>query len=129
MENENENLSEAYYKVLDTVKSPHVYLLHFYCDVYDLDFDAMARMIPFFGKLVKLYGRHTLFYSILDMIGASATEPTEPYGYLSTVCQSRFKKATDGSNVITDLSPMLKKFEDLRANMGLVKIKKEPFDE
>jgi len=63
---EQEELSQYFYdKLIDKGSRPGVVLVQFFSTFYEKDFDA--KLIPFFSRMVKLYGRNVTFLGLLDL--------------------------------------------------------------
>jgi glycerophosphoryl diester phosphodiesterase len=63
---EGEELAQFYYqKLVDKEAQPAVILTQFYSTFYNLEFNPV--LVPFFGRMVKLYGRNMTFNALLDL--------------------------------------------------------------
>lgn len=45
-----------------------------------------------FNRLVRMFGRFTVFFSVIDMLSMQH-KPDEPYPYIYAICKRRFEAA------------------------------------
>lgn len=86
-----ENTSEFYYEKLKKAENPGVILATFYCALYGVDVGKSE--IIMFNRLLRTFGRFTIFFSILDVAGSKPTKMESPYAYIYEVCKRRFESA------------------------------------
>jgi hypothetical protein len=84
-----ENTSEFYYEKLKNSVSPGPVLAGLYCSLYD--FSPTKSEIILMNRLVKVFGRFTLFFSIIDMAGSYPEKVENPYGLLFKICKNKFE--------------------------------------
>ena len=77
---------------------PGLVLANYYCALFEKD--RTRSEIIMCNKLVKVFGRSTVFFSILDMNGYHADKEIEsPYTLLYTICRKRFEAEHVDSNI------------------------------
>lgn len=86
-----ENTSEFYYEKLKNSTNPGSVLAGLYCSLYE--FIPTKSEIIMMNRLVKVFGRFTLFFSILDMAGSYPDKVESPYPLLYTICKRKFEQA------------------------------------
>jgi hypothetical protein len=92
-----ENISELYYEKLRTSTSPGVVLATFYCELYDRT--ATRSEIIMFNRLLRVFGRFTVFSSVVDMGGSYPEWQENVYPLLYTICKRKFELAHDDAVV------------------------------
>jgi hypothetical protein len=77
-----------------------------------------------------MFGRFTVFFSVIDMIGSMRDKPDEPYPYIYTICKRKFESAHGESNVqsrepldkyINDLNKQIEKTKALKLKIPSTK--------
>lgn len=85
-----ENNSDYYYSQLKDTDRPGNVMASFYCVLYNV---AMTReTLIMCNKLLKVFGRFTVFFSLVDMYG-SYPQVDEPYKMWYTICRRKFEAA------------------------------------
>jgi hypothetical protein len=76
--------------------------------------------IIMFSKLVKIFGKSSVFFSIID---ASRIEtPTEfPYGLLFKICKTKLEKLLESDMALTSMMSLERKITDLEKDIAKVK--------
>lgn len=125
-----ENLIELYYEKLYKDNNPGLVLTKFYCELFTLAFSP--QKIITFNKLLKLYSRSTVFFSIVDCYDVKDITHDKIYGLLSYFCKKRMENKLNGvSELPFDLTNSVKeinrKIDKLTEGKEL-KIN-DPFDE
>ena len=92
-----ENSSEYYFEKLKSSTNPGAILSAMYCTLYDKE-PSRADIIMC-NRLIKVFGRFTTFFSIIDMAGSYPELPTNPYPLLYTICKRRFEVSHIDSNI------------------------------
>lgn len=85
-----ENQSEFYYEKLKNSQTPNQVLLEFFSEI--MGKEITRSEVIMINKLLKLFGRFTVFFSIMDMSNVKNLEGNL-YGLLYTICRNRFEKA------------------------------------
>jgi hypothetical protein len=101
-----ENSSEYYYEKLKNSISPGLVLAAMYGVLYD--FQQGRSEIIMMNKLIKIFGRFTVFFSILDMVGTYPDKQENVYPLLYTICKKKFENAH--SSILTQSSQPLDKY-------------------
>jgi hypothetical protein len=89
---EMENLAEFYYEKLKSQANPGQVLLEFFREITGLP--AGRSEIIMINKLIKIFGRFTVYFAIMDLSKNDRLEGNL-YPYLFTICRSRFERAND----------------------------------
>jgi hypothetical protein len=92
-----ENTSEYYYEKLKTDERPGNVLASLYCSLYDKDITRSEIILC--NRLVKVFGRFTVFFSIMDMVGSYPNGTDNPYPLLYTICNRKFQSAHGDSTI------------------------------
>lgn len=89
-----ENTSEFYYEKLKSSTNPGPILASLLCILYDKEVSRSEVIMC--NKLVKVFGRFTTFFSIIDMAGSYPDYPENPYPLLYTICKRKFEAVHNG---------------------------------
>jgi hypothetical protein len=105
-----ENLAELFFSRLKTAPNPGVVLAQFYGNIMGLEVGRSE--IIMFSKLVKIFGKSSVFFSIID---ASRIEtPTEfPYGLLFKICKTKLEKLLESDMALTSMYSLERKITEL----------------
>ena len=103
-----ENSSEYFYEKLKGNEKPGTILAAMLCSYYDIE--VTKSEIILCNKLIRIFGRFTTYFSILDMVGSQPEKPEEMYSYLYTICKRRFESVHSDSTIQSheSLLPYLK---------------------
>jgi len=113
-----ENLSELYFSRLNTAPNAGVVLAQFYGVVMGLDV-GRSEIIRF-NQLVKLFGKTSVFFSIID--ASRIDTPTEfPYGLLFTICKNKLEKTLESNMAMTSMFSLEKRISDMEKDIAKVK--------
>lgn len=94
-----ENISEYYFEQLKSSQTPGVVLLKFYRELLSKEVTkADAIMI---NKLIKVFGRFTTFFAILELVNIKDVTDT-PYPLLFRICKNALERS--GSDYLTSSS-------------------------
>lgn len=83
-----------------------------------------------FNKLIKMFGRFTVFFSVIDMLGSMQECPDEPYPYIYTICKRKFEASHGQSNTasreslnrfINDIDKQIEKARTLKLKIPSTK--------
>src|SRR4030066_1739084 len=100
---EMENMAEFYYEKLKVTTNAGLDLAHFFKEVTGKD--AGRSEIIMINRLVKFFGRFTVYFSILDLSKIDKLEGNL-YPLLYTICKSRFERVHNG-----EISPALQSLD------------------
>lgn len=116
-----ENSSEFFYEKLKGSESPGVILASLYASLYEIQ--PSRREVIMCNKLVKVFGRFTVFFSIIDMAGSYPENVENPYALLYTICKRKFESAHTDATVQSrqSLQPYVK---DIQKNIDKLKRQK-----
>jgi len=93
-----ENLLELYWEKLEKEASrPGNVITRFYSALFDVP--TNKSQIIMFNKLIKLYGRYIVFYSVLDLVSVRDLNHDSLYGLLHAMCRNRFERAHPRSSL------------------------------
>lgn len=89
-----ENIASHYFQQLQTSKNPTAVLVALLVAIFDII--PEGRHYSAVGKLVKLYGRYTVFFSILDLAKIENLDLNSSlYPLLAKICQKRFERSIE----------------------------------
>lgn len=86
-----ENSAEFYYEKLKNDEKPGNILAAMYSSLYGIPITRSEIIMC--NRLISVFGRFTVFFSILDMTGTYPQQPENPYPLLYTICKRRFEGA------------------------------------
>jgi hypothetical protein len=112
---EMENQAEFFYEKLKVSINPGQVLLEFYRDV--VNENAGRSEIIMINRLVKLFGRFTTYFSIMDLSKYDSKDLTgNLFPLLYTICRSRFERTHSISMDVSQepLDKLLKELEKER---------------
>lgn len=93
---EMENLAEFYYEKLRMSVNPGQVLLEFFREITGRG--AGRSEIIMINRLIKIFGRFTLYFSIMDLSKMNdRLEGENLYPLLYTICRGRFEKIHNDS--------------------------------
>lgn len=82
-----ENLADLYYEKLSTSTNAGLTLAQFYCELFSITITKAEVIL--FNRLLKLFGRYTVYFAILDLYGYEEANLDNVYGLLSYYCKKR----------------------------------------
>jgi len=86
-----ENQAEFYYEKLKSQANPGLVLLEFFREMTGLE--GGRSEIIMINRLIKLFGRFTVYFSIMDLSKNDKLSASgNLYSLLYTICRSRFEK-------------------------------------
>lgn len=77
-----------------------------------------------------MFGRFTVFFSVIDMLGSMQNRPDEPFPYIYTICKRKFEAAHGEYNsqarepldkYINDLDKQIEKTKSLKLKIPSTK--------
>ena len=111
-----ENISESFYKSLEGSQKPVQTLVAFSCSVFDIKFEII-KLYAVMGKLIKLYGRYNVFFSILDAANFDMDDAGKFYNVIAYYCKKHLEGLSEGfRNDLTNFANENKRF--LGGNVG-----------
>ena len=106
----SEALADIYYEKLKDADNPGLTLARFFCELNDREVDR--EKVILFNRLLKLFGRYTVYFAIMDLYGYSdANIDGNIYGLLSYYCKSRLEKESKNSSQSENLDDFLSEVE------------------
>ncbi len=121
--NEMENMAEFYYEKLKVTTNAGLDLVHFFKEVTGKE--AGRSEIIMINRLVKFFGRFTVYFSILDLSKVERLEGNL-YPLLYTICKGRFERIYNGE-ISPALQPLNKEIASLQKQIENMKGKKIRF--
>lgn len=70
-----------------------------------------------------MFGRTTVFFSVVDLLGSKQDPPEDAYGYIYAICKRRFESA-HGQSTTQSREPLDKYIRDLDKQIEQLKSKK-----
>ncbi len=104
---DEESLAAKYLEMLDTLPNPGLILTKFLFEAHDLELNP--NFIPRIARMVKLYGKSTVFYSICETVSVDDYDLSNlsSLGLITWFCQRKLEKRAEAMDV--DLRALLKK--------------------
>ena len=113
-----ENLAEMFFSKLKIAPNAGVVLAQFYGSIMGLEVGRSE--IVLFSKLVKLFGKTSVFFSIIDV--SRIETPTEfPYGLLFKICKTKLEKSLESDMAMTSMFSLERRITDLEKDIAKVK--------
>lgn len=116
-----ENSAEFYYEKLKGSLSPGAVISALYCSNYGIEISR--TQIIMFNRLIKMFGRFTVFFAVIDLLGTKQEQPEEPYGYIYAICKRKFETA-HGEATTQAREPLDRFISDLDKQIKATKNKK-----
>ena len=125
---EEELAQHFYQKLVAKEGQPGVVLTQFFSAFYERTFDA--KLIPYFARMVKLYGRNITYLALLDLFDFEDANIDEPRRLISYFV----KKRIENQFTVQETEDLSREFKDYLKELkktGKQKIDgvKDPFDE
>lgn len=108
-----ENLVDSFYQAIMQESEPGKNLARFLWACLSKPYDPGD--IAIMNKLVKVYGRRTVFFSILDLIDVPTLDPNRYYGLLAYFIKRKVQDHYDGLTNYRDLTSMV---TELKTQIG-----------
>ena len=104
-----ENLSDKYWNQLHKPSEPMRVLHSFYMELFDRPHNR--KDVAMFNKLLRIYNREAIFYTILDIYDMRKPNLSNPYSLFATIIKNRMKKerGTDNMASSKDLTADLRR--------------------
>lgn len=118
MADTQENLAELFFSKLKIAPNPGVILAQFYGAITGKEVGRSE--IIMMNKLVKLYGRTSVFFSTIEITRLKDLEEF-PYGYLFTICRTKLQKASEAELSITSMQSLARLITSLEDEVAKVK--------
>lgn len=114
-----ENLAELFFSKLNSSPNAGVVLAQFYGALTGVQV-GRSEIISF-SKLSKVFGRTSVFFSIID-VSRKESFTEFPYGLLHTICKNKLEKTLQSDIDITGQHSLERKITD--TNKEILKTKK-----
>jgi hypothetical protein len=108
----SEALADIYYDKLKDADNPGLTLARFFCELNDKQVDKDKVIL--FNRLLKLFGRYTIYFAIMDLYGYEGANLDNIYGLLSYYCKSRLERESKNSNNSDSLEDFLSEVDKQR---------------
>lgn len=92
-----ENLSDKYWNQLHKTTEPMRVLHSFYMELFNRDHNR--KDVAMFNKLLRIYNREEIFYTVLDIYDMKKPNLSSPYPLFATIIKNRMKKERGGNNL------------------------------
>ncbi len=104
-----ENLSDKYWNQLHKSSEPMRVLHSFYMELFQKEYSR--KDVRMFNKLLRIYGREEIFYTILDVYDMRKPDLYNPYPLFATIIKNRIKKkrGSEGLASSKDLTGEIRK--------------------
>lgn len=107
-----ENVSEFFYEKLKDSKNPGVVLAQFYAEI--LERESGRSEIIMLNKLIKVFGRNSVFFAIMNLINVQNLGEGFPYGLIFTICKSSLERKSNTEVDIAISKNLSKDVEKIR---------------
>lgn len=107
-----ENISEFFYEKLKSSTNPGVVLAQFYAEI--LDRESGRSEIIMLNKLIKVFGRFSVFFAIMNLVNVQSLGEGFPYGLLFTICKSSLERKSDTEVDVATSKNLSKEVERMR---------------
>lgn len=114
-----ENLIDKYREQLYESKKPHVTIVAFFCELYNVKKPIDKKYYGWFGRLVKIYGREPVFYALADMYSMDNVDHTDALPLLTYLTKKRVEKKhkIQEGTYIEDLTDDVEEIENIWKKM------------
>jgi hypothetical protein len=121
-----ENLAEEFITKLASTEDSGNILTQFYSRAFDFPFDG--RMIGMFRKLIKMYGRYTVFFSLIDIYEMPDVNHQKIFGLIQYFCKKRLegKSKVLNDSMMEELHTYERRIKEMKKEKLSVR---SPFDE
>ncbi len=92
-----ENLSDKYWNQLHKTSEPMRVLHSFYMELFNRDHNR--KDVAMFNKLLRIYNREEIFYTVLDIYDMKKPNLSSPYPLFATIIKNRMKKERGGNSL------------------------------
>jgi hypothetical protein len=130
MPEESEELAQYFYaKLIDKESNPAVVLTQFYSTFYEKGFDN--KLIPFFGRMVKLYGRNMTFNALLDLFEVEEVNHDTIHRFIAYLVKKRMESKFSIQETVDLTADMKDQLKELKKASKAKQIQgvKNPFDD
>ncbi len=123
-----ENIGTEFYEILKDCTNPGVELVKFYGKLFSIK-PNFRKVTPLIGKLVRLYGRKTVFLALTDMYFVRDIKHENIFPLVKYLCKKRFE--ADSTYYADDsLQKMFGEYEKSVRKIKKQKLEiRSPFDE
>jgi hypothetical protein len=118
MTESQENLAELFFSRLKIAPIPGVVLAQFYGALTKKEVGRSE--IIMLGKLCKLYGRNSVFFSIIDVARLDNLDEF-PYGYINKVCKVKLEKSMESDMAMTAMFSLERRITDIEKEIANTK--------
>lgn len=113
-----ENIAELFFSRLKVAPVPGAVLAQFYGAITGKQV-GRSEMIML-GKLCKIYGRSSVFFSIIEVSRLNDLEEF-PYGYIFAICKNKLQKSTEAEISTASMQSLAKLITTLEDEVSKVK--------
>ena len=120
-----EGLITSYKSRLDAETNPGLLLSRYYLEIHQLPSSSLAGFLPTINKLIRLYGRQIVFYSITSTADFAEVNHSNIYRLLSYLCK---KHLQGGGNETVFLEEVVKTLNKPIKKVKVTEVR-SPFDD
>jgi hypothetical protein len=125
----SESLAESYFEELTKSNNPGPVLVRFFIDLFGKPpSDGNGNIYALFNRLVQIYGRRTIYFSLLDMADMGDLDLTGVSRLITYFAKKRLE-AKFNRVVPNDLNPLAKKNMKRLSEPTVLKKIPDPFTE
>jgi hypothetical protein len=113
-----ENVAELFYAKLEKTQSPGKVLAEFFTSIAGRPCTSSDKIM--INGLIKIFGRFTVYFSIMSLSHISGNMSDNVYGYLYSSCMKRFERLHSETsipayeNLSKDIETMSKEIEKIK---------------
>ncbi len=113
-----EDIVDHYFNSLKDSKHPGFLLTKFYCELFGISLSQY--LVPQMEKLVRLYGRENVFFSILEISSNDNLNHDRIYNLLNFICKKRFEFSLNSTtkNLSTLVDETTQRINKLKKDMN-----------
>lgn len=121
-----ENLSDKYWNLLHNTLEPMRILHSFYMELFDRPHNR--KDVAMFNKLLRIYNREEIFYTILDIYDMRKPNLFNPYSLFATIIKNRMKRKrgadslASSKDLTSEIRRKQKRIEEQRKIKGTLEI-------
>lgn len=123
-----ENLTEFYYERLSDTSNPGLVLAQFFGNVSGKS--ANRQTVMMFNRLIKLFGRFTTYFAIVDVSLMDNVNFDNPFPLLAYFCKKRLEaKEVHSGQAVENLDAKLNKIGKMIKEIGKTELKVRALDD
>jgi len=116
---QTENLAELYFARLRTESNSGLILAQFYSMISGKDFTRSEIILM--NRLIKVFGKNSVFMAIVDISKVEGRFDEFPYGLLFKICRDRLENSLQAEMTTGSYESLDKRLSEFSKEMGSVK--------